>query len=93
MASTKNLICAGDLSHKHIGSNIRFRTHDERRDIVTVVTAELRQISSNQGHVTLYYGELAERDECFEPDHLIALMPEDDYSDVVNLLPGAVILE
>lgn len=68
---------AGHLSVEHIGKTITFRTWDAAREIGTIVTAELRQISHNGNETTIVYGLGAAAEYTFEHDHKIAVGVDD----------------
>ena len=68
-----------------IGRMMRFFTWDATRQIATVVTAELRQISANAESVSLTYGHLAEREETFQIGEAVAFEPRADMGDVQEL--------
>lgn len=73
-------VCASD-----IGRVIRFYEWDATREMATVTTAELRQISAMGESVTLTYGLLAERQYTFQFGELLVFEPQPDYSDVAQL--------
>jgi len=79
------LVEAGTLNADHIGKLIRFHTWDADREIVTVTTAELRQISHNQAETTLTYGLMAEREVTMRGTQNVLLSPRADYADVEAL--------
>lgn len=79
-------IIAGSLCSTHIGELIRFRTRDVEREIVTVVTAELRQISHVGTETHLTYGNMAEREVSMSQATLVILRPAEDYGDVTHHL-------
>ena len=81
----KNVIRAEDLTGAHIGTMARFGTFDERREIVTITTAELRQIYHKSGDVTVYFGDLGERDETLFWGTIVTLDPPADYSDAAMI--------
>lgn len=78
-------IPAGALSHEHIGRQIRFRLIDNSTEVVTVTTAELRQMSHHQVETFVNYGIGAADESRLDPDQPVTLGPPDDYSDVVEL--------
>jgi hypothetical protein len=69
------------LNGDDIGKTVRFYTWDAQREIATMVTAELRQLSHNQAETHVTYGVLAEREYAFQRGELISVVPPFDYSD------------
>ncbi|QFP94678.1 hypothetical protein I5G59_gp58 [Mycobacterium phage LilMcDreamy] len=73
------------ISGDDIGRVVRFYQWDAAREIGTVTTAELRQISHMQGRTSITYGLGAEREESFEEGESICFDPPADYSDVTEI--------
>lgn len=77
---TVERICAAD-----IGRMIRWYEWDARREVATVATAELRQISSTSAEVVLICGLGADREVTFLHGEEVVFEPQLDYSDVPEL--------
>ncbi|HEX2616648.1 MAG TPA: hypothetical protein VHL57_03845 [Flavobacteriales bacterium] len=74
---------AGHLTVADIGLFGRWEERDESRQIFTVITAEIRQISHNGNETAITYGYGAERETVLAHDHPICVgnSPVHDYSD------------
>jgi hypothetical protein len=79
------IIAAGDLTAWHIGELIRFRLWDATSEVAQVITAELRQISHDQGNTCIHYGSNAVGYASLDPDQPITRNPQPDYADVATL--------
>ena len=79
-------VFAGELHAGYIGHYVRFWTYDEQHAIVTMITAELRQIYHNSAETTLHYGLNAENEVTLLADDRVIVNPVRDYSDVPHLL-------
>ncbi|MGB0971699.1 MAG: hypothetical protein ACPGVG_12160 [Mycobacterium sp.] len=80
------VIFAEQWCAQHIGELIRFRLWDDTREIATVITAELRQLS-HDGNVThVRHGLGAESEATLEHHDRVILRPLPDYSEVHGLL-------
>lgn len=73
-------ICADD-----IGRTMRFYTWDATRQIASIVTGELRQLSANGEEVTVHFGLMAEREWTFQRGETVAFEPRFDMGDVKDL--------
>ena len=73
-------ICADD-----IGRTMRFYTWDADRQIASIVTAELRQLSANSEEVHVRFGLMAEREWTFQRGETVAFEPRFDMGDVKEL--------
>ena len=73
------------ISGDDIGRMIRFFTWDAIRQIATVTTAELRQVSHMQGRTSLTFGVGAEREESFEEGEVVSFDPPFSFADAVEL--------
>ncbi|QHB37367.1 hypothetical protein I5G58_gp065 [Mycobacterium phage BirdsNest] len=73
------------ISGDDIGRMIRFFTWDAQRQMSTVVTAELRQVSHVEGRTSLTYGYGAEREESFEEGEVVSFDPPFSCADIVEL--------
>lgn len=82
---SRTQIRAGALNHGHIGRQIRFRMIDNNTEIVTVITAELRQLSHDQSATHVTYGVGTDDESHLDSDQPVTLNPPADYSDVVEL--------
>lgn len=77
------MITAGDLNaNEHIGKQIRFRLWDNNRETATVITGELRQISSNGTETYVHYGNGAYAEATLANDQPVTIDPPDDHGDV-----------
>lgn len=79
-----NVKLAAHLHAGDIGESIRFRVVDEARDVVNIVTAELRQITHDGGKTYIQIGLDAEVEYVLFHDHPIVFSPCPRYSDAVD---------
>lgn len=77
---------AAQLSGAMIGQLIRFYVEDENRQIVTLVTGELRQLSHNGSEVVVHIGYGAEVEHVLNRDTHVIVNPRSDYSEVAASL-------
>lgn len=87
MTAAHYYLAAGELNAiDHIGRTIRVRQWDGAHEMVTVTTAELRQISHNgaETHLTIGYG--AEREITLTHAHLVSVNPPANYADMTQLV-------
>lgn len=74
-------ITAGELHAGHIGEIIRWMEFHRGKEVITVRTAELRQINHNGNETTVTYGYGANDDTTLQHDHPVILGPPEDYTD------------
>jgi len=79
-------VFASQLHAGHIGHLIRFYVWNSTFEVVTVVTAELRQIDHDASATTVYVGHGAEIEFELNSDTEVTINPRRDYADVHKLL-------
>ncbi|QPX62175.1 hypothetical protein PBI_INDLOVU_60 [Mycobacterium phage Indlovu] len=79
------MVPAADLCAQMIGRLVRVRTWDATREVATVQTGELRQISANASAVTVHIGLMAEVEVSLDPDQPVTIDPPASYADVTDL--------